>query len=378
MALPYSLATLWFDRQRYLPGVLAVGFSALLITLQCGLLLGLFSITSMPIDRNNAEVWMGAPGVQSVDLGRPIREGCLARVAAQPEIERCEVYLQGFAYWARKKDGATELCMVVGARLAEDSLGAVKPLRDNPKMMAMLTEPGTIIIDTSDKDRLGVKDIGDMAEISGVRVRVVAFTTGVKSLAGPYVFCSITTARPLLRLLPDQITYVLGKCNDRADIDTVVGRLTKEYKRNVSTFSADSFSFQSRKHWVLKTKAGVALGYAAALGLLVGAVVTSQTLYAATAASIREFAVLRALGIPRWRMSLMVMNQAFWVGVLGIVVALPAAYGFAALADYMGVQILMEWWLLTSAAATTLLMAIGSGLLALRSLRDVEPATLLR
>ena len=141
MALPYSLATLWFDRQRYIPGVLAVGFSALLISLQCGLLLGLFSITSMPIDRNTADLWMGAPGVQSVDLGRPIREGCIARVAAQPEIERCEPFLQGFAYWARKEDGATELCMVVGARLAEDSLGAVEPLRLDSKKMAMLTEP---------------------------------------------------------------------------------------------------------------------------------------------------------------------------------------------------------------------------------------------
>ena len=196
MALPYSLATLWFDRQRYIPGVLAVGFSALLISLQCGLLLGLFSITSMPIDRNTADLWMGAPGVQSVDLGRPIREGCLARVAAQPEIERCEPFLQGFAYWARKEDGATELCMVVGARLAEDSLGAIKPLRDDPDKMAMLTEPGTIIIDESDMVRLGVKKVGDVAEISGVRVRVVGFTTGVKSLAGPYVLCSITTARP--------------------------------------------------------------------------------------------------------------------------------------------------------------------------------------
>ena len=37
-------------------------------------------------------------------------------------------------------------------------------------------------------------------------------------------------------------------------------------------------------HWLTKTKAGIALGYAAALGLLVGAVVTSQTLYAAMAA----------------------------------------------------------------------------------------------
>ena len=67
-------------------------------------------------------------------------------------------------------------------------------------------------------------------------------------------------------------------------------------------------------HWLTKTKAGIALGYAAALGLLVGAVVTYQTLSAATKASLREYAVLRALGIPRWRMALAVMSQSFWVG----------------------------------------------------------------
>src|SRR5262245_29139544 len=197
--MSYSLTTLWHERQRYLPGVLAVGFSALLISLQCGLLLGLFSITSMPIDRNRADVWMGAPGVLSVDLGRPIREGYIARMAAQPEVTRCEVYLQGFAYWT-KRSGSTELCMVIGSRLADGSLGAVD--KWSPELRDRLTEPGTIVIDESDRDRLGVTGIGDTTEVSGVRVKVVGMTRGLKSLAGPYVFCSINTARPLLRLLP--------------------------------------------------------------------------------------------------------------------------------------------------------------------------------
>lgn len=372
--MSYSLATLWYERQRYLPGILAVGFSALLIALQCGLLLGLFSITSIPIDHNNAEVWMGAPGVLSVDLGRPIRESYTARMAANPEIERCEAYIQGFAYWT-KRDGATELCMIIGSRLANDSLGALDRL--TPELRDRLTEPGTIVIDRSDRDRLGVKDIGDTAEVSGLRVRVVGFTEGLKSLAGPYVFCSIPTARPLLRLLPDQITYVLGKCRNPEDASKVVARLRSEY-RNISAFTKDDFSYRSRLHWLTKTKAGIALGYAAALGLLVGAVVTSQTLYAATAASLREFAVLRALGIPRWRMALLVVTQALWVGIIGVGLALPAVYGLAALADRLTVQILLPWWLQGSAAGVTLLMALGAGLMALRSLREVEPATLLR
>src|SRR5215469_1748097 len=123
----YSLATLWHERQRYLPGILAVAFSALLIALQCGLLLGLFSITSIPIDHTHADIWMGAPEVLSVDLGRPIREGYLARLASQPEVERCEVFLQGFAYWSKPR-GGTELCMVIGSRLSEDALGRLRGL----------------------------------------------------------------------------------------------------------------------------------------------------------------------------------------------------------------------------------------------------------
>src|SRR5271165_3594034 len=84
--MPYSLATLWHERQRFLPGVLAVAFSALLIALQCGLLLGLFSITSLPIDHTTADVWVGHPEVPSVDLGRPIPDAWQAYLA-MPGVE---------------------------------------------------------------------------------------------------------------------------------------------------------------------------------------------------------------------------------------------------------------------------------------------------
>ena len=372
----YSLATLWFERQRYLPGVLAVAFSALLIALQCGLLLGLFSITAIPIDHTHADVWMGAPKVLSVDLGRPIPESALARMGVQPEIESCEPYLQGFAFWS-KPEGGSELCMVIGSQLSADSLGKLDKL--TPEQCGLLAEEGAVIIDESDAQRLGVKGVGSVAEISGHPVYVVGMTRGLPSLAGPYVLCSIPTAKKRLPVQKGQTTtYVLGRCRDEQDAPKVVERLN-QYK-DVSAFTASDFSRRTQLHWLLKTKAGIALGYAAALGLLVGAVVTSQTLYAATVASLREFAVLRALGIPRWRIAWMVVSQSFWIGIIGIAVALPAVYGLAWAADrLMGVHIVsLPWWLQTSAAVVTLVMALLSGLFALRSLRQIEPATLLR
>ncbi len=371
--MSYSLTTLWFDRARYLPGVLAVGFSALLIALQFGLLIGLFSITSLPIDHSHADIWVGAPFVQSVDLGRPVRENYLARLQANLEVEQCEHYVQGFAYWTNP-NGANGLCMVVGSRLSADSMGKIAEL--SPDLAVKLTEPGSVVVDESDMDRLGIKGVGDSAEVNQVHVRVVGLTKGIKSLAGPYLFCSITTSQHLLRLTSEQFTYALAKCKDPQDSMAVVNRLTEQ--GGISAFTADDFSLKSRMHWLIKTKAGIALGYAALLGLLVGAVVTSQTLYAATAASMKEFAVLRAMGIPRWRLASLVMAQATWVGVIGVIFSIPAVHGLAALAEYAGGNVVLPIWLQVGACVVTLVMAVGSGVVALRSLRQVEPAMLLR
>jgi putative ABC transport system permease protein len=147
----------------------------------------------------------------------------------------------------------------------------------------------------------------------------------------------------------------------------------------MSVYTSNEFSRRSEWHWLTKTKGGVAMGVVSVLGLLVGAVVTGFTLYAATAASIREYAVLRALGIPRWRMGMAVMNQSFWVGVLGVAVGLPTMYGLARAIGAAGnLRVPLAPWLLASVAAVTLAMALLSGLAALRILRQVEPANLLR
>jgi putative ABC transport system permease protein len=371
--MTYSLATLWYERQRFLPGVLAVAFSALLIVLQCGLLLGLFAITSIPIDHTSADIWVGAPQVLSVDLGRPIPESYLLRVASQPEVARPELYLQGFMYWS-KPNGGSELCIVIGSQLESGALGAVSEL--TPELRGRLAEPGAIVVDEGELDRLGINGIGDVAEITNQRVRVVGLVRGLRSLSGPYVFCSSQTARALLRLSQDQTTYVLARCHHAADAPAVVQRL-REYP-TMTAFTSEEFSLHSRWHWLTKTKAGIALGFAAALGLLVGAVVTSQTLYAATAASLREYAVLRALGIPRWRMAATVMAQSFWVGLGGIALAIPSVFALKYAVGTLGVPVLLPNLLLGGAAAVTMGMALLSGLAALRSLRLVEPAILLR
>jgi putative ABC transport system permease protein len=218
-------------------------------------------------------------------------------------------------------------------------------------------------------------------------VQVVSTVKGFKGLAGPYVWCSANTARGLLRaLMPaDQCTYILAQCKKSADpnkvvreLDELYGKESADHKIDMTIFTKEDFAYHSKMHWLKKTKAGIAIGYAALLGLLVGMVVTSQTLYAATTASAREYAILLALGIPRWRVSLTVLNQSFWVGIIGVTLSFPAVLGLKELAKLAGANVLLEPWLLSSSAGVTMVVAMVAGFFALRSVRKIEPMSLLR
>jgi len=374
----YALQTLWHEWSRYFAGVLAVQFSAVLIALQCGLLLGLFKITSIPVDHTKADIWVGSKAVPSVDLGRPIPTSYVTRVAGLPGVQMPELYVANFGNFS-KPEGGTELCFLLGCQLDPQSIGVADVL--TPDQRVALTEPFTIIVDESDVKRLHLNlDTAVKPKINGKEVKLVGTVKGLRSLAAPWVFCSHYTAKQLLRFLVpgDDVTYLLAKADSPEIARQVVADLNKQYSEDMCAYTAEDFSSGSRWYWLTRTKAGLAIGYAAFLGLIVGMVITYQTLYSATKANAKEFAILLALGIPRWRISVMVLLQSFWVGVLGIVLAYPTCLGLKAIAAQFSTDVDLRWEVLLGTGAITMTMAMFSGLFALRSVRQIEPMTLLR
>jgi len=73
-----------------------------------------------------------------------------------------------------------------------------------------------------------------------------------------------------------------------------------------------------------------------------------------------------------------VLAQSFWIGVVGVTLAVPAIVGLAHLGTEVGAKVLLPGQLWCFAIGITMMMALVSGLLALRSLRLVEPISLLR
>jgi len=370
----YSLITILHERKRFLPGIIAVAFSTVLILFQGGLLVGQFFLTSTPIDHSNADLWIGHPMNLSVDLGRAVPERWLVRVAVQPEVVQTELYIIAMVVIDRA-DGRSELCTVIGSSLEDDSLGAVRQL--TPELRRLLSEPGAVVADEAELGRLGFEGVGDEAEIVGKRVRLVGVVHGLKSLAAPYLFCSLQTSHMLFPgIESDHTVFILARCRYLETAPAVAQRLREQYL--MSAYTSEQFAKQTRVHWMVATKAGVTAVWSAILGLLIGLAITCQTLYAATAASWREYAVLEALGIPTRRMVTTVLAQSFWVGATGLAISAPVTLTLADLLALVDIQMLFPIWLVVPAATVSIVTVLLSGLVALRSLRLVQPAELLR
>ena len=129
---------------------------------------------------------------------------------------------------------------------------------------------------------------------------------------------------------------------------------------------------------MITTKAGLTAVWSAILALIIGVAITCQTLYAATAASWREYAVLEALGVPTWRMISTVLAQSFWVGAAGLAAAGPVTLTLADLLAFADVYTLFPMWLLGPTVVGMMLTVLLSGIVSLSSLRLAQPAELLR
>jgi len=380
LAVRYALLMLWREQSRFLPAVLAVGFSILLTILQFGVLMGTISFASVPIDCCRADLFIASRDVLSIDLGHPIPYDWVGRLMLDPEITVIEPYMYGFDYY-HKKGGGAIVCVIIGTRMETESLGPVVGL--TPELRDRLAEPMTIVVDESELGRLALtKGVGEMAEISGQRVRVVGLVSGYKSIGGPFVFCSMHTARAVQSMFrvpnnASKVSYLVAGCRNPEKAAETAVRLHKEYP-GMEVFTREQFASRTQNYWLRETKAGLALVFTSSLGLLVGLVVTSQTLYAATVASMREYALLRAVGIPRYRIGSLILAQAGAVGVVGIAVGLPLSLALSVLIDHIGGRVLLPASLLGGSIGVTMIMVGISGLFALRSLKLFEPMTLLR
>jgi putative ABC transport system permease protein len=316
-SIPFLIAwrNLTHDRGRFAVALIGIAFSVILMGAQIGLLLNFISTTSTIASHSDADIFITAPGVRSADISTPQKERRRFQAMSVPGVARAEVIALDFSQWKRP-DGVMEAISLVGVA-PNATMELPWNLQHNADPHELLGEPDGVIIDRLYAHELGVKRIGQLAEINNVRVRVVGMTSGIRTFTqSPFIFTSLSGARRMVGAGDRHISYVLIKVAKGYSVNDVRDRLQRRLP-DTQVITAVDFARSSARYWLFTTGAGISLIMSAVLGLLIGGVIVAQTLYASTLDRLPEYATLRAIGGPARYLYRIVLTQATLEGLMG-------------------------------------------------------------
>jgi len=370
--------TLFYEWRKFLPAALAVAFSGLLLLMQAALMFGIFDSASVYVNKSDADLWAGYPGTQTIELGRPIPHDTEMALLIDPDVARVEAFHWLDGDWRGPASRGSVSVFISGIDPRIDGMMFSQALRTD--LRVKLDEPNAVIVDEADLPKLGL-DIGGTATLNGHRVKIVAATPGLRALGGVNIVTSIATAR---HLNPDaneadKVAYYVAKLRPGANAETVRERIQQAWpQRRFTLWTKAEFAHTAASYWMFETGAGLGFVFFTFIVFLVGTVITSQTLVAAVASHVREYAMLNALGAGRAALRRVVLEQALWVGGFGSIVGAVVSVLLTLLAIGQNVPIAFDITAGIGCAILVMTIALVSGVMAVRTISTLEPASLLR
>lgn len=369
-----AFKTLTSDYRKLLTALVGVIFSVVLVNVQGGLFLGLIRKASLLVDNAGADIWVGHRWMHSVDFPQDIPRRWIDRVRAVPGVQRAEPYLFGYST-ITLPDGGFEPVVLVGCE-ESSLLGNAWQLHDGSA--EAIRQPDGVIVDYHDRDKLGDPQVGDIREIGGQRVRVVARSSGILGfLVSPYIFTTLDRAYSLLGKPPEYCSYFLVTLSEGADPDVVRQQIAARLP-DAGVYTRDQYARMSIAYWMKRTGLGISFGAATVLGLIVGAVIVSQTLYARVLDSLEEFATLKALGAGDGQISSILFLQAAVMATVGSVAGLLIAAAVCHVLGSPRAPILVPWYLSAGSCVVVYAICFTSSLIPLARIRRLDVVEVLQ
>ncbi len=365
------------DPTRGAIAVLGVVFAVVLVTVEVGMLLGLVRNASLLIDNSRADLWISTVDVKTFDFATPVDQRKRYRIEAVPGVQLVEEFNVSYSIW-KLPGGGNANCQVIAM---DDRNRLSAPLNLVAGSVEALHNQDAIIIDEGERVKLGNPHVGDTVEVFGHRAKIVGFTRDMRSFTTtPFVFCSLRRGVNYGDLLHDNnriSIYFLAKIKPGFDREAVRAAIAAAVP-NIEVHTREGFSWRTRSYWLIETGMGLGFLAAAILGLMVGGVIVSQTLYAMTMEKLPEFGVLKALGATMGEISRVVLEQSLLCGAVGLAIGLLASCGIGAAAGAAGTSVELPAWLIAGIVLLTAVLCSGAALVSILRLRRVEPGMVFR
>ncbi len=315
-----ALKILIGDRAKYIGLIFGIIFATFLMSQQMSLFVGIMSRTFSIVEQiDEVDIWVMDPKVQYIDGIEPIPDINLARVRGVDGVKRATKFFKGNV--VAKVNSMLQMVTLIGPDDVSFIGAPQKMIMGN---VADLKKPNAVIIDETGYKYIWPNEpfqINREFEANDQRMNLVGIADTVPAFSSPVLIYSLySNAINYSGASRNKLSFVLVDVEDGKNAKEVAKNITK--RTGLKALTAKEFKFETLKYYMTHTGIAINFGVTVMLGFLVGAAISGQTFYIFINENLRQFAVLKAVGVNNRQILLMVLLQALTVATIGYAIGI--------------------------------------------------------
>lgn len=370
-----ALRMLVGDRAKYLAIVAGLTFTALLLTQQLSIFVGLLERSWNPVrDIQGADLWVMDERVAYIDDFHPMPDTQLHRVRGVPGIESAVPLFRVFGT-ARVPGGEQKQVAIVG--LDDGSLLGAPEVMVQGRLEDLRRPDAVIVDEVGAREKFQGATVGTVLELNDRRAEVVGICRARRTFTGfPVVYTTWSRAKEYRPAERNMLSFLLARVSPGADVRQVQADVAR--RTGLLCLTEPEFARRCVIYTSLNTGIPMVFGVTVLLGFVVGTAIAGQTLYTFTLENIRHYGALKAMGATNGIVVRMVLLQTGLVSAQGFGIGSGAGALFGALVDGTPVAFHLTPWILLVTGGAIAVVAVGASLLSIRRLVQLDPAIVFR
>jgi len=378
LALRLAWRQLRSDKARLASAIAGVLFACVLVFMQLGFRGALFESATNLIASMRGDLFLLHPLTVASFRPEPLPRVRAQQALALPEVERAVPVYLAQATWRNPETGTRRTIQLIGV----DTAAGVMDFQGLAPLVDALKQPDTVAFDMRSRPEFGPvqRMLGDApltVEIGKRRMEVVGLLEIGPSFGadGNVVLSEVNFRRVVKERPATSVDLVAIRLRPGADTLAAQARLRAILPSDVMVLTPEELRAHERRYWEEATPIGFIFAFGSLMGLVVGMVIVYQILFSDIAGHLKEYATLKAMGYSGFYLARVVLGAALILAVAGFIPGLVLSF---LLYDVVGgatfLPLRLDVRLGASVFAMIFAMCAVAGLLAVRKLRDANPA----
>ncbi|MGD2180447.1 ABC transporter permease DevC [Lusitaniella coriacea] len=376
--IPLAWLQVTREKTRLIVAIAGIAFADILMFVQIGFQEGLYASANGPHYSIKGDLVLVDAKYKTIFYMQSFSRNHLYQALAVEGVKSVDSLYIGSADWINPINRSSRAILVFG-------IDPTKPTLKFPEVnqnLDSLKQIDKVIFDRGSRPEYGPiaeyfeKGQPFEAEINDVRVKVSGlFTLGASfSAEGNLVASDLTFFRIFDRNSND-IEVGIITLQPNADLESIREQINSQLPDNVKALTIEEFAQIERDYWANSTGIGFIFTIGTIMGFIVGAVIVYQILYSDVSDHLPEYATLKAMGYKDSYLLGVLIQESLILSLLGYLPSSAIAWGLYELTR--SATLLPIFMTLNRAILVlflTILMCSISGAIAVRKLREADPA----